>query len=103
MEWFTPSLPAYAQIAQTLRTQIENRELGPDAKLPPEPSLMEQFKVSRMTIRHALTILRSEGLIYSKRGRAGGTFIATAPPLVEINRMEGFLPQLRETDMKVVS
>lgn len=103
MEWFTPSLPAYAQIAQTLRTQIENKELGPDDKLPAERSLMEQFKVSRMTIRHALKILRSEGLIYSKRGRGGGTFIATAPPLVEINRMEGFLPQLRERDMKVDS
>ena len=64
MEWFTPSLPAYAQIAQTLRTQIENKELGPDDKLPAERSLMEQFKVSRMTIRHALKILRSEGLIY---------------------------------------
>src|SRR5699024_2407696 len=103
MEWFTPSLPAYAQIAQTLRTQIENKELGPDDKLPAKRSIMEQLKVSRMTIRHARKSLRSEGLICRKRGRGGDTFIATAPPLVEINGMEGLLTQMRESDMKVDS
>lgn len=103
MEWSTPSQPAYVQIADALRTQIENRELRPGDRLPSERSLMDQFEVSRMTMRHALTILRSEGLIRSKRGRGGGNFIAAAPPLVEINRMEGFMPQLRERDMEVRS
>ncbi len=103
MEWNTPSLPAYAQIADHLRTKIENNELRPGDKLPSERSMMDEFEVSRMTMRHALEILRSEGLIRSKRGRGGGNFITAAPPLLEINRMEGFLPQLRERDMRVSS
>ena len=103
MEWNTPSLPAYAQIADHLRTKIENNELRPGYKLPSERSMMDEFEVSRMTMRHALEILRSEGLIRSKRGRGGGNFITAAPPLLEINRMEGFLPQLRERDMRVSS
>jgi len=100
MEWTTPSQPAYVQIADAMRTQIETRELRPGNRLPSERSLMDQFEVSRTTMRHALTILRSEGLIRSRRGRRGGNCIAAAPSLVEINRTEGFMPQLRERDME---
>jgi len=103
MEWITPSLPAYVQIADSLRAQIDNKVLRPGDRLPSERSLMTQFEVSRMTLRHALKILRSEGLIRSKRGRGGGNFVTAAPPLVEINRMEGFLPQLRDREMQVSS
>src|SRR5699024_12189806 len=67
MEWITPSLPAYVQIADSLRAQIDNKVLRPGDRLPSERSLMTQFEVSRMTLRHALKILRSEGLIRDRK------------------------------------
>jgi GntR family transcriptional regulator len=45
-----------------------------------EISLSEQFGVSRMTVRQALTHLTHEGLL--TRHRAKGTFVA--PPLQQV-------------------
>jgi GntR family transcriptional regulator len=65
----TGSLPRHAVIAQTLREQIRAGELDVGARLPSEARLMEQFSVSRGTVRHALSALRAEGLITVSRGR----------------------------------
>ena len=56
-----------------------------------------------MTIRHSLDILQMQGLIERSRGRAGGTFVRSIPPVVELNRIDGFLPQMRKMGMEVVS
>ena len=41
---------------------IEAGSLAPGTKLPPERALAEQFSVTRVTVRQALTILEGEGL-----------------------------------------
>jgi DNA-binding FadR family transcriptional regulator len=66
-------LPKAAElIAGHLRGQIVRRELVEGEGLPPESSLMEQFDVSRPTLREAFRILESEGLISVRRGAHGG-------------------------------
>lgn len=95
--------PAYVTIADRLRSRIENEEVKAGDRLPTERDLVKEFGVARMTVRHALDLLQLEGLIDRKRGRTGGTFIRAVPPVVEMTRIEGFLPQLRERDLTVSS
>jgi DNA-binding GntR family transcriptional regulator len=66
--------PLYVQLAAILRRAIETGELQPRKAVPSESYLMGEHGVSRGTVRHALDILRSEGLIQTVPGR--GTFVA---------------------------
>jgi GntR family transcriptional regulator len=64
-------VPRYLQIADALRRRLAGGG-GRAARLPSEPTLASEFRVSRETLREALALLRDEGLIYSLVGR--GTF-----------------------------
>jgi DNA-binding FadR family transcriptional regulator len=67
-------------VAQRLRSQIVAGDRKPGDKLPPETELLEQFKVSRPTVREALRILEVESLITMGRGaRSGATVLAPSP------------------------
>ncbi|MFT4265242.1 MAG: FCD domain-containing protein [Nocardioides sp.] len=59
-------------IAARLRRQIVLGEITPGQTLPPESQLMEQFQVSRPTLREAFRILEAEALISVRRGSRGG-------------------------------
>jgi DNA-binding FadR family transcriptional regulator len=52
-------------------------------QLPPETEFAAQLGVSAMTLREALAMLRQQGLVETRRGRTGGTFVRrpTAPHL----------------------
>ena len=65
---------AYVQIANELRDRILENNLAPNTLLPSERELGEQHGVSRMTARHAVTLLENEGYIYRRPPR--GTFVA---------------------------
>ncbi|MGI5131924.1 FCD domain-containing protein [Pseudonocardia sp. CA-107938] len=49
--------------------------LAPDEQLPSETDLAEAFGVSAVTVREALTALRGQGLLVTRRGRNGGSFV----------------------------
>jgi GntR family transcriptional regulator, transcriptional repressor for pyruvate dehydrogenase complex len=72
----TAKVPAYAVIAERIRTRILSGELEPGERLPSEAELMEEFGFSRSTIREATRILASENLVVTTRGTHGGTFVA---------------------------
>jgi len=55
-------------VYQRLKGQIESHYLHPDSKLPSETVLAENFKVSRMTVRKALSQLEAEKMIYCRAG-----------------------------------
>src|SRR3984957_9880475 len=52
-------------------------------QLPPETEFAAQLGVSAMTLREALASLRQQGLVETRRGRTGGTFVRrpTSPPV----------------------
>lgn len=54
--------------------------LPPGSRLPSERELATRFKISRGTVRQALTALIQGGLLTTRRGRGGGTWVATEPP-----------------------
>jgi GntR family transcriptional regulator len=73
--------PKYRQIADNLRLRIESGQLPPDAQLPTETELSEEFDASRNTIRDAKKALISLGLVETRPGQ--GTFVTKQPdPLV---------------------
>lgn len=59
-------------VAEALRGRILRRELLPGDRLPPESQLMEQYGVSRPTLREALRLLEAQQLLFVKRGSRGG-------------------------------
>ena len=59
-------------IANHLRRQIVRGQLREGDTLPPENDLMQQFGVSRPTLREAFRVLEHEGLITVHRGARGG-------------------------------
>jgi GntR family transcriptional regulator len=65
--------PAYRQVADRLRAPIESGEWPAGFRLPSESQLMEQYSVSRVTVRLAINALRGEGLIVTRQGR--GSFV----------------------------
>jgi GntR family transcriptional regulator len=69
-----PPPSAYVRIAAELRNRILDNQLAPHTLLPSERELSDLHGVSRMTARHALALLESEGYVYRKRPR--GTFVA---------------------------
>lgn len=64
----TPGVALYAQIADLLRSRIDDGTYGPGAQLPSEQRLADEYDVSGNTVRRALLLLRSEGLIESRTG-----------------------------------
>jgi GntR family transcriptional regulator len=66
------------RVAEQLRTLIMAGKLTAESQLPNEPDLSTLLKVSRSTVRSALTILEQGGFIQRRWGV--GTFIAKNPP-----------------------
>jgi GntR family transcriptional repressor for pyruvate dehydrogenase complex len=63
------------QIADELRTLIVSGKLSDGESLGREPDLVERFGVSRPSLREALRILETEGLIRVVRGLHGGVVV----------------------------
>jgi DNA-binding FadR family transcriptional regulator len=69
--------PQYAFVADALRKRILSGEFPPGHRLPVEPELSKEYKVSRSTVREALRVLSSQNLVATSRGVAGGSFVVT--------------------------
>ncbi len=70
--------PMWRQIADDLRTKIEAGELGADGQaLPTELELQDIYSASRNTVRDAVRLLVTRGLVFTRSGQ--GTFVARKP------------------------
>jgi GntR family transcriptional regulator, transcriptional repressor for pyruvate dehydrogenase complex len=80
---FKPVQPptTFEETVERLGTAIRLGLLPPGTRLPAERELADQLRISRSTLRQALTTLVQSGHLVSLRGRAGGTFVAEEPPL----------------------
>jgi DNA-binding FadR family transcriptional regulator len=73
----------FEETVERLGTAIRLGLLVPGTKLPPERDLADELRISRSTLRQALTTLVQSGHLVSVRGRKGGTFVAEQPPLAD--------------------
>ena len=66
----------FRQLADLLRNRILSGELQPGASLPSKLRMAQEYGLSRTSVRQAVSILRSEGLVSVQRPR--GTFVREA-------------------------
>jgi GntR family transcriptional repressor for pyruvate dehydrogenase complex len=75
-------------VARRLTQSIRLGLLLDGERLPSESHLAGQFGVSPVTLREALATLRSMGLVETRRGRGGGSFVRAPqePPPAHLER-----------------
>lgn len=66
-------------IAERISSAISIGMLAVGERLPAEVELANQFGVAVATLRKALASLRTQGVVETRRGRNGGTFVVKAP------------------------
>lgn len=77
-------------VAQRIRRQIIRGELSEGESLPSETALIEQYGISRPTLREAFRVLEAEQLISVRRGARGGARVH-APRAVVAARYAGLV------------
>lgn len=71
------------EVVQRISEAIHLGLVADGEQLPTEPEFANQLGVSPMTLRDALAVLREHGLVETRRGRRGGSFVrrpANPPP-----------------------
>jgi DNA-binding FadR family transcriptional regulator len=66
-------------IVERISSAISLGMLAVGERLPAEIELASQFGVAVATLRKALASLRAQGIVETRRGRNGGTFVVKAP------------------------
>ncbi|MBN2906594.1 MAG: FadR family transcriptional regulator [Rhodobacteraceae bacterium] len=64
------------RVAEAIKTWMMELGLHADDRLPGEAELMARFSMSKGTIREATRILEAQGLVRTRTGPGGGTFVA---------------------------
>ncbi len=85
-------------VAERFRKQIANGSLAIGHQLPSEEELTATFGIARTTLREALRVLESQGLLEIKRGRGGGGIITT-PRLENLSQSLALVLQLQRTTL----
>ncbi|MEY9934006.1 GntR family transcriptional repressor for pyruvate dehydrogenase complex [Catenulispora sp. GP43] len=70
---------AFEDTIERILRVIKLGEVPIGDRLPPERELAELLNVSRDTVREALKVLSAEGIVESRRGRAGGAYVLRTP------------------------
>ncbi|MGH7332586.1 MAG: GntR family transcriptional regulator [Candidatus Rokuibacteriota bacterium] len=70
------SIPFYLQLADHLRARIARGDFLPGSRMPSEQQLIEQTRLSRITVRQGLAVLAQSGWVIKQQGR--GTFAGRA-------------------------
>jgi GntR family transcriptional regulator len=73
-------IPLYIQLADVLKDLIQSGGLAAGEKIPSERELMKQFRLSRNTIRQAVSQLNNEGIKISNHG--AGTFVTKVGEMI---------------------
>ena len=81
-------IPLYRQLEQQLRSMVEDGTLAYGQMLPSEMEMIENYQVSRTTIRQAIKELEAAGLVRREQGK--GTFVAKPKYSRNIRRLSGF-------------
>ncbi len=80
--------PLYLQLKNALVAQIDAGQYKPHERLMSERELGQKFKVSRMTVRQALTEMIRDGILYTQVGK--GTYVNEAKIKQELKSLTGF-------------
>ncbi|WP_066819180.1 GntR family transcriptional regulator [Sphingomonas mali] len=86
------AVPLYAQLESEITTRIQNGDFPPNSRLPSEDELVEEYSVSRTTVRNAVQNLLKKGLVEIRRGK--GTFVTSPRIVQELTGLTGFVEDM---------
>lgn len=84
----------YAQVADALRERIVKDLWSVGGRIPNLPELAAEFDIAIVTVRQAVQLLKSEGLVAPRQGV--GTFVVSKPEVHPRMRVETSLRSLAE-------
>jgi GntR family transcriptional regulator len=87
------ALPLYAQVESILTAAITDGTFPPGSRLPNEDELVEQYAVSRTTIRQTIQNLVRRGLVEIRRGK--GTFVLEPKITQDLTELTGFVEDMQ--------
>lgn len=86
-------VPLYYQLKEIFRSWISSGNFDSDKRFPSESELQERFRVSRMTIRRALSELVNEGFLVREQGR--GSFVVRPRVQDQLRRLTSFTEDMQ--------
>lgn len=92
-------IPIYYQLADYVRDKITSAEFSQGDLLPSEFDLMNQFEISRGTVRQAIQQLELEGLVERFKGK--GTFVSVPKIEQDASKHMGFFTKSMQEAGKV--
>ena len=94
----TSPIPLYFQLKQTIEQLIDAGDWPPETQVPSERRLCEQFHISRITVRQALSELERDGRLVRSHGR--GTYVAEQAIRKPVHPLVSFSQDVREQGME---
>jgi GntR family transcriptional regulator len=91
--------PKYEVLAAALEQRV--RSMNARDALPTERELLEEFGVSRTTVRQAIQLLIRKGLVYNVQG--SGTYVSNPAVVSKTLRLTGFSEDMRQRGMEPAS
>jgi len=92
------SIPLYYQLENILREKIKSGEYRPGDPFPTEDQLVKSYRVSRITVRQALSALGKDGLITRSRGK--GSFVTEGLIHLEPMKLTGMIEDIIDMGIK---
>ena len=86
--------PIYLQLREVIRNKIEDGEYLPGMAIPSENDLADTYGINRMTVRNAIDVLVSEGIL--KRVQGKGVYVVGNKVERDLETLGGFTQTMRE-------
>lgn len=90
--------PLYHSLGHIIRSKIQGGEWQPGQKIPSERRLMEQYSLSRATVRQGIEYLVREGVLYRRQGK--GTYVAEPKIEQGVLRLFDFSDTMRRNGLR---
>ncbi|MFC4597575.1 GntR family transcriptional regulator [Cohnella hongkongensis] len=91
-------LPMYQQLKDILKGKILSEEWPVGSLIPTEQELIEEYRVSRTTVREAVIELVKQGLLQKKQGR--GTEVKSSKVEERLGKLTGFAEEIVDKGFK---
>ena len=91
-------VPLYQQIKDQILCDINSGRFSKNKQLPTENEMSEQYGVSRITIRRAISDLVEQGIVVKRQGK--GTFVKTPPMQKDFNAAARSFTELCQANKK---
>ncbi|MCR4746115.1 MAG: GntR family transcriptional regulator [Lachnospiraceae bacterium] len=95
------AVPLYQQLAEELKKRIDHGEFRSGQTIPSEAKLCEQYKVSRITVRNAISELVDQEILVKYQGK--GVFVRSPKISSSLTTFKGFTYFCQENHLRTYS